>query len=93
MSYAQPQPGGSAKQYVVVVGSSAEQKNMDEHKEELLRFLKDALKNDQLVVDVKVSEVPIDTPKILSPREIVEGIKQNNPQFTQFLKDFDLGLA
>ena len=66
---------------------------MDEHKEELLRFLKDALKNDQLVVDVKVSEVPIDTPKILSPREIVEGIKQNNPQFTQFLKDFDLGLA
>ena len=93
MSYAQPQPGGSAEQYVVVVGSSAEQKNMDEHKEELLRFLKDALKNDQLVVDVKVSEVPIDTPKILSPREIVEGIKQNNPQFTQFLKDFDLGLA
>jgi DNA polymerase-3 subunit gamma/tau len=93
MSYAQPQPGGSAEQYVVVVGSSAEQKNMDEHKEELLRFLKDALKNDQLVVDVKVSEVPIDTPKILSPREIVEGIKQNNPQFSQFLKDFDLGLA
>ncbi len=93
MSYAQPQPGGSVEQYVVVVGSSAEQKNMDEHKEELLRFLKDALKNDQLVVDVKVSEVPIDTPKILSPREIVEGIKQNNPQFTQFLKDFDLGLA
>ena len=93
MSYAQPQPGGSAEQYVVVVGSSAEQKNMDEHKEELLRFLKDALKNDQLVVDVKVSEVPIDTPKILSPREIVEGIKQNNPQFTQFLKNFDLGLA
>ena len=93
MSYAQPQPGGSAEQYVVVVGSSAEQKNMDEHKEELLRFLKDTLKNDQLVVDVKVSEVPIDTPKILSPREIVEGIKQNNPQFTQFLKDFDLGLA
>ena len=43
--------------------------------------------------DVKVSEVPIDTPKILSPREVVEQIKQHNPNFNQFLKDFDLGLA
>jgi hypothetical protein len=45
------------------------------------------------MLDVKVSEVPIDTPKILSPREVVEQIKQHNPNFTQFLKDFDLGLA
>ena len=28
----------------------------------------------------------IDTPKILSPREVVEQIKQHNPNFTQFLK-------
>jgi hypothetical protein len=51
------------------------------------------LKNDRLSLDIKVSDVPIDTPKILSPREIVEQIKQHNPNFTQFLKDFDLGLA
>ena len=56
-------------------------------------FLSDAVKNDRLMLDVKVSEVPIDTPKILSPREVVEQIKQHNPNFTQFLKDFDLGLA
>ena len=58
-----------------------------------MKFLCDAVKNDSLMLDVKVSEVPIDTPKILSPREVVEQIKQHNPNFTHFIKDFDLGLA
>ena len=58
-----------------------------------MKFLHDALQNDRFSLDVKVSDVPIDTPKILSPREVVEQIKQHNPNFTQFLKDFDLGLA
>ena len=40
-----------------------------------------------------VSEEPIETPKILSPREVVEQIKSHNPGFNQFLKDFELGLA
>ena len=93
MSYATPQPGDSAEHYVMTVGSPAEQKNVEEHKESLLKFLHDAVSNDRLTLDVKVSDVPIDTPKILSPREIVEQIKQHNPNFTQFLKDFDLGLA
>ena len=93
MSYALPQPGDSAEHYVVTVGSATEQKNMEDYKEELLRFLRDSLQNDKVLIDVKVSEEPIDTPKILSPREIVEGIKQRNPDFAQFLKDFDLGLA
>ena len=93
MSYATPQMGVSAENYVMIVGSPAEQKNVEEHKESLLKFLHDALQNDRLSLDVKVSDVPIDTPKILSPREVVEQIKQHNPKFTQFLKDFDLGLA
>ena len=93
MSYALPQPGDNAEHFVMVVGSPTEQKNVEEHKPSLMSFLCDALNNDRLTIDVKVSEVPIDTPKILSPREVVEQIKQNNPNFTQFLKDFDLGLA
>ncbi len=93
MSYATPQPGNSPEHYVMTVGSPAEQKNVEEYKTALLKFLSDAVKNDRLMLDVKVSEVPIDTPKILSPREVVEQIKQHNPNFTQFLKDFDLGLA
>lgn len=94
MSYALPQlAGDDAEHYVMTVGSPTEQKNVEEHKQALLQFLSDQLQNDRLALDVKVSEVPIDTPKILSPREVVEQIKQHNPGFTQFLKDFDLGLA
>jgi hypothetical protein len=77
----------------MIVGSPTEQKNVEEHKEALMGYLRDAVKNDRLDLDIKVSEVPIDTPKILSPREVVEKIKEHNPNFTQFLKDFDLGLA
>lgn len=93
MSYAQPQRGDSDEHYVIIVGSSTEQKHVEEHKQALLQFLCDAVKNDRLALDVKVSDVPIDTPKILSPREVVEEIKQHNPDFNQFLKDFNLGLA
>ena len=93
MSYALPQRGDSDEHYVMIVGSPTEQKNVEEHHEALLRFLCDAVKNDRLTLDVKVSDVPIDTPKILSPREVVEQIKEHNPNFTQFIKDFDLGLA
>jgi len=94
MSYALPQSAGdSAEHYVMVVGSPTEQKNVEEHKAELMKYVCDILKNDRLTLDVKVSEVPIDTPKILSPREVVDQIKEHNPGFTQFLKDFDLGLA
>ena len=93
MSYATPQPGDNAEHYVMIVGSPAEQKYVEEHKAALLQFLCDTVQNDRLVLDVKVSETPIETPKILSPREVVEQIKQHNPNFTQFLKDFDLGLA
>ena len=93
MSYALPQQGNDAEHFVMIVGSSTEQKNVEEHKTAMMKYLADALRNDRIQLDVKVSEVPIDTPKILSPREVVEQIKQNNPNFTQFLKDFDLGLA
>ena len=93
MSYALPQPGDSAEHYVMTVGCPTEQKHVEERKEALMRFLCDALQNDRLSLDVKLSDKPIDTPKILSPREVVEQIKQHNPNFTQFLKDFDHGLA
>ena len=94
MSYALPQPvGDGGEHFEMIVASPTEQKNVEEHREGLMRFLCNAVKNDRLVLDVKVSEVPIDTPKILSPREVVEQIKEHNPNFTQFLKDFDLGLA
>jgi len=93
MAYAQPHQGDNEEHYVMIVGSPTEQKNVEEHREALMRFLCDAVKNDRFVLDVKVSEVPIDTPKILSPKEVVEHIREHNQGFNQFLKDFDLGLA
>ncbi|MBQ6080726.1 MAG: DNA polymerase III subunit gamma/tau [Muribaculaceae bacterium] len=94
MSYAQPQAvGDNPEHYVVTVASPTELKNVEEHRSGLMSFLCDALRNDRLTLDVKVSDVPMDTPKILSPREIVEEMKQHNPDFIQFIKDFDLGLA
>ena len=93
MAYAQPHQGDNEEHYVMIVGSPTEQKNVEEHREALMRFLCDAVKNDRFVLDVKVSEVPIDTPKILSPKEVVEHIREHNQGFNQFVKDFDLGLA
>ena len=93
MSYALPKRVDGDEHYEMVVGSPSEQKTVEEHKTAVLKFLCDALHNDRLVLDVKVSDVPIDTPKILSPREVVDKIKQRNPNFTKFLKDFELGLA
>ena len=93
MSYAQPQPGDNEEHYVMTVGSTTEQKNVEEHREALMRYLGETLNNDRIALDVRVSEVPLDTPKILSPREVVDQIKERNPGFNQFLKDFDLGLA
>ena len=93
MSYASPEQADTDGHYVMIVGSPAEQKAVEERRETIMRFLCDALENDHLTLDVKVSETPIETPKILSPREVVDELKQRNPGFTQFLKDFDLGLA
>ena len=94
MSYARPQPvGDNGEHFVVTVASPTELKNVEEHRSGLMSFLCDAVRNDRLVLDVKVSDVPMDTPKILSPREVVEEMKQHNPDFIQFIKDFDLGLA
>ena len=94
MTYAVPQPmGDSGEHYVMTVASPTEQKNVEEHKVAIMKFLGDAVKNDRLILDVRVSDVPMNTPRILSPREMVEQIRQHNPNFTQFLKDFDLGLA
>ncbi|MBR4829507.1 MAG: DNA polymerase III subunit gamma/tau [Muribaculaceae bacterium] len=93
MSYALPQQGDRYDHYVMTVGSPTEQRNVEEHKTALMKYLCDEVQNDNFSLDVKVSETPIETPKILSPREIVEQIRQHNPNFNQFLKDFDLGLA
>ena len=59
---------------------------------QLLTELRNAVNNDMLAIDVKISERG-PAMKIWTPREIVENIQGHNPKFTQFIKDYDLGLA
>ena len=51
MSYALPQQAGDAEHYVMTVGSPTEQKNVEEHKEALMAYLCDAIKNDRFTLD------------------------------------------
>jgi len=91
MNYAKPQRKDGDTHLVLQVSSPGEVKNLDGHKEALLQFLHDALSNDQVTLDVEVSEAVV-PPKVLTPREIVENIKSHNPGFNDFLRDFDLSL-
>jgi len=92
MGYAKPSRLDSEVSYGVKVSSPNEQTYLNEAMPSLVQFLCDAVHNDHLTIQVSVDE-NVETPKIYSPREIVEEIKAENPAFNDFLRDFDLGLA
>ncbi|MBO4870762.1 MAG: DNA polymerase III subunit gamma/tau [Muribaculaceae bacterium] len=78
--------------YEIYVENQGQVQFMESRKASIMQFLRDAVKNDMLAIDIKVNE-GVSEKRIWTPREVVEGLKQNNPKFTTFLKDFGLGLA
>ena len=78
--------------YEIYVENQGQVQFMESRKASIMQFLRDAVKNDMLAIDIKVNE-GISEKRIWTPREVVDGLKQNNPKFTTFLKDFGLGLA
>ena len=78
--------------YEIYVENQGQVQFMESRKASIMQFLRDAVKNDVLAIDIKVNE-GVSEKRIWTPREVVEGLKQNNPKFTTFLKDFGLGLA
>ena len=78
--------------YVIEVENQAQVQFMDDNKGKLMTFLRDEVKNDMLAIDVKISEKKSER-RIWTPREVVDGIRKNNPKFDQFINDFQLGLA
>ena len=78
--------------YEIVVQQDAQLKFFEANKPKLMQFLRDQVGNDMLAINVKISE-EISERRIFTPREVVEEIKRHNPQFEQFLNDFQLGLA
>jgi DNA polymerase-3 subunit gamma/tau len=78
--------------YEIFVENSGQVDFMNATMKKLITFLRDAVRNDMLAIEVKINPNS-HTRKILSDREIVEDLKSRHPEFIQMLKDFDLGLA
>ena len=59
---------------------------------DILQFLRKALNNDAITMDIKLDE-SMPAPKIMTERELVEDIKSRRPEFNDFLNDFKLSLT
>lgn len=91
METAKPQHDHDAV-YYIEFSSQAQITFMESNRPALMQYLHDALSNDELQLDIRLNET-IPERKIYTPREIVNDIKEHNPQFNTFIKDFKLGLA
>lgn len=91
MRMAQPQRINDTL-YQIEVQNPSQVQFLETAMSSLLSSLRNAVKNDMLALDVKIAKGG-PAPKIWTPREVVEEIQQHNPAFTQFIKDYQLGLA
>lgn len=78
--------------YELLVNSQAQLQFMNDNMSKIIAFMHDEMNNDMLTITVKESPVASER-KIWTPREVVNNIRERNPKFTQFIKDFELGLA
>ncbi|MBR5102675.1 MAG: DNA polymerase III subunit gamma/tau [Muribaculaceae bacterium] len=78
-------------QYEIYVDSTAQLEFMTSMMGEILKFLRNEVKNDMLAIDIKIRE---SAPKarVMTDRELVEEIKSRHPEFVEMINDFGLGL-
>lgn len=79
-------------QYQIEVDNDAQVEFMEDSMRNLLTFLRNAVSNDMLAIDVKLRKGG-PRPTVLTDREIVENLRKSNPDFNQFIKDFELSMA
>ena len=91
MRTAQLQQAGEAL-YDVFVEGKAQIESIESNKSKIMTHLRDAVGNDMLALELKVRPTTEDH-RILTPREVVEDIKQRRPDFVPFIENFQLGLA
>ena len=91
MRTAHLQPAGDAV-YNVYLEGQAQIESIESNKLKIMTHLRDAVSNDMLALNLMVRPTT-DDHRILTPREVVEDIKQRRPDFVPFIKDFQLGLA
>ncbi|MBR1551106.1 MAG: DNA polymerase III subunit gamma/tau [Muribaculaceae bacterium] len=78
--------------YQIEVESQGQVEHMEKTKGGWLNAMRDAVGNDMLAIDVKIGEKMSDH-RILTPREVVNNIREHNPNFNKFIQDFQLSLA
>ncbi len=79
-------------QYLIEVDNDAQVEFMENSMRNLLKFLRNAVNNDMLAIDVKLRKGGL-RPTVMTDREIVENLRKSNPDFNQFIKDFELSMA
>ncbi len=79
-------------QYQIEVDNEAQVEFMEDSMRNLLKFLRNAVNNDMLAIDVKLRKGG-PRPTVMTDREIVENMRKSNPDFNQFIKDFELSMA
>ncbi len=78
--------------YQVAFEGQGQVETFNAHQAKLLEYLRKRVSNNNLAINVIITETP-SAPRRLSPREVVEQMKQRNPEFNQMLVDYQLGLA
>ena len=78
--------------YQIEVESQGQVEHMEKTKGGWLNAMRDAVGNDMLAIDVKIGE-KMSGHRILTPREVVNNIREHNPNFNKFIQDFQLSLA
>ena len=91
MRHALPRQVGQDS-FAVDVDSQAQVEVMKSRMTQLLAFLRDAVGNDMVALDVKLKEGGMQR-QVWTDREVAQDMMKNNPDFAQLVKDFDLTLA
>ncbi len=78
--------------FEITVQNTGQVEFMNAKMSHILDFLRGALKNDFITIDIKLDE-SMTTPKIMTERELIDDIKTRHPEFNDFLRDFKLSLA
>lgn len=78
--------------YEIFVENKGQVEFFNAHSAEILTFLRNEVKNDMLAINVNIREGG-PAPKIWTPREIVEEMRQRTPMVETLIQDFGLGLA
>lgn len=77
--------------YSVEVENNAQIEAINSNMQRLMQFLRNEVGNDMLAIDVKLGEKGVSM-MAKTDRELVEEMRQRNPQFEQMVKDFQLSL-